>query len=79
MNLSAFRIFNLSVHHLNKFVGAGYPSPSKQTQNVSSVFGLRRFVDTGRRLSFAAAYMLLKVVVILETIFGRKQFSGNQT
>ena len=41
---SALRILSLSVHHLNRLVGAGYPSPNKLTQNVSEMFGVSKFV-----------------------------------
>ena len=47
MKRSALRILRRSVHHRNILEGAGYPIPSRQTQNVSSVFGLTRLVCIG--------------------------------
>ena len=54
MNLSAFEILSMSVHHLNNEVGAGYPKPSSRTQKVSEVGGLSRFVSRGRPIFLAA-------------------------
>ncbi len=70
MNLSAFLIFNLSVHHLKLLEGAGYPKPKRQTQKESLVRGLTRFVEIGRFCSFAAFSILDNVSVICSTIFG---------
>jgi len=70
MNLSAFEILSISVHHLNNEVGAGYPKPSSRTQKVSLVGGLRRFVSIGKPMFFAAFSILSRFRVILSAICG---------
>ena len=70
MNRSAFLILRRSVHHLNRLLGAGNPLPSRQTQKLSSIFGLTRLVEMGRDPSPAADSIISRADVICWTIFG---------
>ena len=66
MNLSAFLIFNLSVHHLKLFDGAGYPNPKRQTQThrtiqrrqvVEAVGEIRMVFAQGRASDFHVLFV----------------------
>ena len=70
MKRSAFLIFRRSVHQRNTRLGAGYPLPSRHTQNVSSSTGRTRLVDTGSPDFSAAPSIMRSVSVMRSTIFG---------
>ena len=70
MNLSAFLIFSLSVHHLKELDGAGYPLPNRQTQNVSSRSGFTISVLIGSPAFSPYSSMFLSDFESRSTIFG---------